>query len=204
MSILVKKQANTPFSLSDYADDAIVFFDFDGVLACQVEEKLFRLAADMGEREALETLAVKIGIDHGLYESTGYLRHLIYQALASQPVKRHWPAIQFAEYLNDVGRPFFIMTSRSGFWAVERMMDLIRDEALWPQEVFCLGRASKALLLKRLRDDWPDRPFVFIEDSQHHIDEAMALNDPALTIVQMLWDADTQEAKNLLASALRI
>lgn len=200
----VFKQANEAFDLAEYPQDAIFFFDFDGVLACQVEEKLFRLPAALDERVLLEKLGDEIGIDHRLYASTEYLRHLIYQAMASQPVKRHRPAIDLAQSLQYDKRPYYVITSRSGLWAVERMMDLLREEALTPQEVFCLGRASKGLLLERLRKDWPDHPFVFIEDSQHHIDAAMALGDPNLTIVQMLWDHDTTEAKELLTSSLRV
>jgi hypothetical protein len=182
------KQADTAFDRGQYPADAIFFFDFDGVLAEQCEEKVYRLAEVPMERRKLEEQADFAGIDSGLYPDTKYLRHLVYQALAYGTVpKGHAAALQFLEALERNGDPYFIVTARSGLWAVERMIEFCRHEFLNPQEVFCLGRSSKADLLAKLRTDWPDRPFVFIDDTQKHIDACVALADPLLEIVRIDW-----------------
>lgn len=183
------KPAGEAFSRDDYPDDAIFFFDFDGVLADQEEEKIFRLEETPMERNELEILAGLMGIEASLYPSTKSLRHLVYQAqVFDLPVKSHPEALEFAQDLSDALQPFSIVTARSGLWAVERMLNFVRESAIFPQEVFCLGRASKALLFEKLRKDWPNRPFVYFEDSKHHIEETLALCDPLMTVVEVQWD----------------
>lgn len=200
----ITKPAEEAFDRKAYPDDAIFFFDFDGVLATQCEEKIFRLPEKPGEREMLEERAQHANVDDRLYPDTGYLRHLVYQGYAFlNQIDQHHEAVAFAEELTDAGEPFHIITARSGYWAVKRMYDFLEDNQLYPQETFCLGRSSKAQLLSELRKDWPDRPFVFFEDSQKHIDACVALNDPLLTIVRIDWDTCTINAEYLLSHALR-
>lgn len=186
------------FERSDYPEDAIFFFDFDGVLADQVEEKVFRLPASFGEREDLEIRADLMGIDHRLYASTGYLRHLVIQGLMlGAPIALHEEAIKFALHRQAAEEPFFIVTARSGLYAIQRMLASLETNYLYPQEVFCLGRSSKAELLSKLRKDWPDRPFVYFEDSMHHIEAVKELADPNITIVEVQWPGCTKEAEAL-------
>jgi hypothetical protein len=188
--------ANEAFYWHGYAADTIFFFDFDGVLADQEEEKVFRLPEIANERAHLEAIGKLNGIDPSLYHSTRYLRHLIYQANAlGEPVKPHTEAVEFAQHLTRTGQPYFIITARSGFWAVQRMIKFCETWELMPQESFCLGRLSKATLLEQLRLEWPDRPFVFFEDSAHHIQAAKNLGDPNLEIIEVEWPACMEDAK---------
>lgn len=192
------QQAGEAFQRNHYPSDSIFFFDFDGVLATQCEEKIFRMPEEDMERRRLEEKALFSGIDASLYPDTGYLRHLLYQsyAVGSTP-EPHREAVDFAATLDDTNDPYFIVTARSGLWAVQRMLDFVQHEGLNPQEVFCLGRSSKALLLAQLRKDWPDRTFVFFEDSEHHIDACRALADPWLEIIKIEWPTCTANAKRL-------
>lgn len=199
------KPAGEAFTRNAYPENALFFFDFDGVLADQEEEKVYRLEDTPLERGELEALARLHGMDPSLYPSTGYLRHLIYQSqVFDLPVKPHTPAVEFARDLCDTGNPYFVVTARSGRYAVDRMMRFVDRWCLYPHEVFCLGRSSKAALLTHLRKDWPDRPFVFFEDSKHHIDAAMALGDPLLAVVQIEWPTCTKTAEALRREHLGI
>jgi hypothetical protein len=192
------QQAGEAFQRNHYSADAIFFFDFDGVLATQCEEKVFRLPEEDMERRRLEEKAPFAGVDSSLYPNIGYLRHLVFQGYAWGTVPEpHDEATSFARSLTENGDPYFIVTARSGLWAVRRLLDFAEQQFIFPQEVFCLGRASKALLLAELRKDWPDRPFVFFEDSQHHIDACRALADPLLEIVKIEWDSCTKNAEAL-------
>lgn len=194
----IRKPAEQAFETFDYPDNAIFFFDFDGVLADQVEEKVFRLEGSNAEHGHLEMLARMHGIDHTLYPNTRYLRHLLHQTQAyGYPVKPHLEAVDFARELSMQQKPYFIVTARSGFYAVRRMISFCKRFYLYPQEVFCLGRSSKALLLAELRKDWPERPFIFFEDSEYHIEAAKALGDPNLTIVQIEWPTCSLSAEEL-------
>lgn len=192
------QQAGEAFQRNHYPADAIFFFDFDGVLATQCEEKVFRLPEEPMERRRLEEKAIWANVDPSLYPDTGYLRHLIYQGFAwGTTPDPHMEAVTFARKLRALGHPYFIITARSGLWAVRRLLDFVEEEGLHPQEVFCLGRSSKAILLAQLRKDWPDRTFVFFEDSEHHIQACRELADPLLEIIKIEWPVCTANAKRL-------
>lgn len=192
----VVQTANEAFYWHGYAADTIYFFDFDGVLADQEEEKVFRLDEVENERAHLEAISKLNGIDPSLYHSTRYLRHLIYQANSlGEPIKPHMEAVEFAQHLSRTKQPFFIVTARSGFWAVQRMIRFCQQWEIYPQETFCLGRLSKAILLAHVREEWPDRPFVYFEDSYHHIEAARNLGDPNLEIVEVEWPRCMEGAK---------
>lgn len=190
------QQAHDAFDRSHYPSDAIFFFDFDGVLATQCEEKVFRLPEQPMERRRLEEMAEFAGIDARLYDNTNYLRHLVHQGYAyGTTPEPHHEAVGFAIALGEVDDPYFIITARSGLWAVRRMIAAIDQWGIQPQETFCLGRSSKATLLDSLRTSWPDRTFVFFEDSQHHIDACVALADPLLEIIRIDWPTCTAKAE---------
>lgn len=191
--------ANTCVDRSEFPDNALFFFDFDGVLATQDEEKMFRLPASEGEREKLDKLAYDHGVETNIYPDTGYLRHLVFQSYqGDRPIEPHQAMLSFANQLSHDAEPYFIVTARSGFGAVRRVMNYLDRYYLDPQEVFCLGRAGKADLFAKLRADWPDRPFVFFEDSLHHIEACRALNDPLMHVVEVQWPKCTAVAEAML------
>lgn len=205
MSRLSYHYAGDPLYRAAFPKDALFFFDFDGVLATQCEEKVFRLVEAEGERDALEPLARENGIDPSLYPSTRYLRHLVYQAVrGASAVKRNVSMVEFMRELEEEGSATFVITARSSRNAVKRMMSFFDRNRLNPTEVFCLGRASKGHLLAELRNDWPERPFVFFEDSKYNIDACMANNDPLLGIVEVIWPQCMNEAKKLRSQHLGV
>lgn len=188
-----------PLNAAMFPDDAIFIFDFDGVLIEQCEEKIFRLPERQGEREQLEVLADRVFIDHRLY-NTNYLRHLVYQAMTEgRPCVPYKPVLSLANELEAAARPYFIMTARSGLYALQRMHRFIETQVLFPQEVFCLGRASKAALIADLLDEWDGRHIVFLDDSMYHIEAAARLECDDLTVVKVEHPRCTAHAESLVA-----
>lgn len=179
-----------------FPEDAIFFFDFDGVMIEQCEEKLYQLESGEDERTRLELMANEHLIDHTLYP-TDYLRHLIYQAVTPEPCKSFAPVERLIGQIELQGNPYFIVTSRSGTYALKRVFNFLESYWYRPQETFCLGRSPKAQLLSLLRTEWPDRPFVFMDDTRRHIDGAMALDDPLLTVVEIVHNPCVENAKRL-------
>jgi hypothetical protein len=181
----------------DYPEKSIFVFDFDGVLICQKEEKLYRLAEIPFERDRLEQLAIECGLDAKLYD-TAYLRHLIFQERYGELPDRN----VITDFAHDLDDPYFIMTARSGLAAIERMIEYVRFEGLGPQEVFCVGRGSKGDLLAKLLDQWPGYTIVFFDDTFKHIEDACRLNHDRLRVVHVVWDSCHKEADKLRTDML--
>lgn len=163
---------------------SLFFFDFDGVLIEQTEEKLYQLDEAVDERAKLEELARGVGIEPSIFSSTQYLRHLVFQALYEGP-SRATPITQFALGLAD---PYFIITARSGRHAQKRMLSFVEDQQLVPQEIFCLGRSSKGEHLRHMLRAFPQHHLIFFDDTAKHIEAAEAVNDPFLHPILVSWD----------------
>lgn len=191
----MKLSAHQRIDRLDYPDNAIFVFDFDGVLAHQLEDQVFRLPVENGDRERIVAACDYLNIDHRLYPDTSYLRHLAHQASAIMYTPdAHDPITEFARDLWKADEPFFIVTARSGLAAVSRLTAFLEDEKIHPQEVFCLGRVSKAPLIAEMRQEWSDRPIVYFEDSKKHIDAVVALADPMITVVEVVWEQEPEKA----------
>jgi hypothetical protein len=181
-----------------FPPNSIFLFDFDGVLICQTEEKIFRLDWIEGERSRLEEMAMQFGIDPTLYD-TFYLRHLVFQARYDNVICKPHCLTDFARSL-DV--PYFVLTLRSGLHAVHRMLNYLDVMHLYPQELFCVGRGSKAAILSKLLDQWEDRTLVFFDDSLRHVEEACALKHDRLITVYVDWPTCQEEAGRLRTEML--
>jgi hypothetical protein len=156
-------------AFSDIGCRPVYVFDFDGVLASVVEERVYQLPTAHGERERLEQVAARLGLDPSLYD-TAYLRHLVFQeAMASAGwVPEPGPLCAAARALSEAGRPFFVLTARSGVAAIQRALAFMAAERIHPQEFFCVGRVAKGRQLARIDTDTGERPFVFFDDSEMH------------------------------------
>jgi hypothetical protein len=184
-----------------FSDDAIFFFDFDGVLIEQCDEKVYRLPEGGDERDRLSRLAESYGIDSSLYRSTQYLRHLTYQAAARERPVPDDRFMSLIDELHDNYDPYFVITARSGLYAVDRAMQFIMQQ-LDPQEVFFLGRSSKAALLDRMSAEWPERDVIFFDDTFCHIDETLRLGNPRIKPYLVLHDECQNNARRLVSSTL--
>lgn len=174
---------------ASFPPNSIFVFDFDGVLICQNEEKLYQLDEIEGERDRLEELARRVGIEPDLY-STGYLRHLVFQSRYDRICKPH----VLAEFARDLDVPYFVLTLRSGLHALHRMLGFLDVMHIYPQELFCVGRGLKSAILAKLLEEWPDKQIVFFDDSMRHIEDACSLKSNRLTVVHVEWPTCKQEA----------
>jgi hypothetical protein len=176
---------------SSFPPNSIFVFDFDGVLTSQMEEQVYRLSEIENERKRLEHHAGTAGIDASLY-STPYLRHLVFQSRYDRVCQPH----VLAEFARELDVPYFVLTLRSGLHALQRMMTFLDVMHLYPQELFCVGRVSKARTLEALLEYWPDRHIVFFDDSMRHIEDACAIQSNRLTNVFVEWPEDPWEAND--------
>lgn len=165
-----------------FPEKTMFFFDFDGVLASQHEEKVYRLAEANRERDILSPRAEQHGIQADLYK-VNYLRHLVYQAeyMGMNPL-----STLITEFARELDDPYCILTARSGYHAVKRMMNFVDHHGLKPQEIFCMGPSSKAQHLKNMLRIFPEHHFVFLDDSHEHIAQARELEEPRITVIEVV------------------
>ena len=163
--------ASFDFEIED--DDGIVpVFDFDGVLASNAEDRIYKLQESPEENEFLHAVSAQFGVCGDTYKGDErYLRHLVYQAAALRLGRGidPGPLAQHAAALTERARPFFVVSARSGVAAVRRMLSFLESEAIVPQEVFCVGRTPKTHQLKKVLSQVAGRPVRFYEDSGHHV-----------------------------------
>lgn len=179
---------------SDYPEKSLFVFDFDGVLIHQVEDVLARKPEMDGEREQLEDIAVRYGIVPELFE-TPYLRHLVYQSMyLYEPAPPHL-LLDFIQKLDD---PYMILTARSGLYAIQRLIAYVEKHLLYPQEMFCVGRASKVAQLEFLLDCFSDYTVCYFEDSQKHVDAAHALGNDRLFVTHVKWPEAADSADSVI------
>lgn len=176
----------------------LFFFDFDGVLIEQSEEKLYQLEETAEERPALERMAAKLGIDPKLYD-TPYLRHLVFQATYEGPST---PTVM-TDFARSLADPYFIITARSGRHAIERVLQFVGDNDLQPQEIFCLGKTCKGDHLRHMLATFPDYHIVFFDDLMKHIQSAVEVGDPRLIPIHIEWESCWEEAKRLHRDLLK-
>lgn len=182
-----------------FPEKSLFFFDFDGVLIEQTEEKLYQLEETDGERTKLEELARSVGIEPSIFGSTQYLRHLVFQAMWEGP-SNPTPITTFAMFLTD---PYFIITARSGRHAQKRMLNFLDHYELEPQEIFCLGRSSKGEHLRHMLKAFPDHYLIFFDDTPKHIEAAEAVGDPRLVPILVSWHNCFDAARTLREELLR-
>jgi hypothetical protein len=186
---------------SDYPEKSLFVFDFDGVLIDQIEDVLARKPEGEGERVALERIAKRHSIHPELFE-TPYLRHLVYQSIAlNEPAPPHI-LLRFIQRLDDTGDPYMILTARSGLYAIQRLTAYIETHRLYPQEMFCVGRAAKTTQLEFLLDRFPQHTICYFEDSQKHVDAAEALGNDRLIVTHVKWPEALGSADAIIAKML--
>ena len=162
--------------ISKFNEDTIHVFDFDGVICSDKEEKIYRLEKTDKEEEILNRLAAKLkirceGMNHN------YQRHLLFQAVAfneSIEIQRG-PAFELVKELSDKNTIIFVLSARSGWFAVERQRRFLSQHAITPVEAFQVGRATKDRQIQKLLDEYPGKHINYYEDRRNHIDDVYNL-----------------------------
>lgn len=185
--------------------EPVAVFDFDGVLCAQNEDLVYKLEETKSEKPRLFAEARRFGLDPELYD-VPYLRHLVLQeALQEQDIlPEPGPALRLAKEMSSEGRPFFILTARSGQAAVFRALSFLRNYRLRPQEVFCVGRVAKGRQLRMVREMINERrKVVYFEDSLRHARNSRQQDFVGFEAIHLLWsEPKWDEARKLYRDAL--
>ncbi|MBC8725010.1 5'-nucleotidase [Paraburkholderia sp. 31.1] len=149
--------------------EAVYIFDFDGVIASANEDRLYKAPLSDEERAFTAQAAHKLGVRcEGM--DPRYQRHLVHQAalwFMDSPIAPG-PLLEKAREANCEAR-LFILTARSGWYAVERCRDFLRANLLLPVETFHVGRTGKVAQVELVCNEFDDAKIFFIDDSIAHL-----------------------------------
>jgi len=175
--------SNYPTRVS-VARDAVYIFDFDGVIASANEDRLYKAPLSDEERTFTVRAAHQLDIRCEGMEPR-YQRHLVHQAalwIMNIPIAPG-PLLEKAQEANREAK-FFILTARSGWYAVERCRDFLRANRLLPVEIFHVGRTGKVAQVELVCDEFDGAKIFFIDDSAAHLKAVdLALGDRVEKII---------------------
>ncbi|MEM8839465.1 MAG: hypothetical protein AAGE89_15335, partial [Pseudomonadota bacterium] len=139
-----------PLSSVPRDKEAVYVFDFDGVIASGIEDKIYRLAETPLEKERLKEAEKELGLKIAGMDFR-YRRHLVFQELAARkgleiPVG---PGLPLAQWVSQNAR-FFILTARSGWAATERLRAFLVKHHLRPIDLYQVGRVLKDRQIKKI------------------------------------------------------
>lgn len=154
----------------------INIYDFDGVLACPIEDAVFRLDPNTLDKEFIQRGRERYGITK-LSEKVQRNRHLILQEVLYErkipcrdgPIRPFW------------ADPFYVLTARSGPGAVARVSAYVENIGLRPEEMFFVGPMSKTHCLIDLCEKFPNAHLTFWDDNMFHIEDGNGLGFANLT-----------------------
>lgn len=178
--------------------EAVYAFDFDGVVCASKDDDVYHLPTWTGEEDLLSTAASKLHIRCEGMELK-YRRHLLYQA-AALVVGAELEGGVGLSALKEVAASSraFVITARSGWYAVERMRQFLGAHGVTPVEVFNLGRVRKDRQIDLLCREFPKSNVFYIEDSAAHL-AAMDVLDH--TNLHLVWAS--RAGKKMPASELQ-
>ncbi|MEA3018151.1 MAG: hypothetical protein QOI38_2873 [Sphingomonadales bacterium] len=183
----------------------VAIFDFDGVLCAPREDLAYKLPEQPGERKELCQAARHYGIVPDLYD-TPYLRHLTLQAILAdrQTLPEPGPLLGLARELSLAGRPFFLLTARSGRAAIDRALSFLDAHELRPQEIFFVGRVPKGRQLALVRRTiLAPTTLAYFEDSLRHSRNSKLQEVEGLETFHIDWAEPERFAPaDLMAEAL--
>jgi len=163
--------------------DSVYVFDFDGVISSSTEDDIYHLRSWPDEDNLLSKAAAFFDLRCQAME-INYQRHLLYQASAL----RLGIDIETGPAINQVMEasaisPLFILTARSGWYAVERMRNFLRRRNIIPIEIYNVGRVTKDRQIDLLCREFYTRKVCYIEDNPVHLATAGALKQPNLELI---------------------
>jgi hypothetical protein len=152
--------------------NSVYVFDFDGVISSSFDDDIYSMDTWSGELELLKLARQKWSIQCSEMD-VRYQRHLFYQQAASILKVEIEPGPVDALLRDlDPSSLIFVLTARSGYYAVARMRDFIDQIGLAPLEIFCVGRGTKNQQLDLICSEFNGREVIFFEDNMKHL-EAM-------------------------------
>lgn len=185
-----------PLRHLNVSESNVYIFDFDGVIASQTDDDIYKLAPTVDELSLLSTAAECFGIRcHDMEQR--YQRHLLYQAAAwylQLPIEPGPALIQ----ARDSGEraQLFILTARSGWHAVERLRNFIYVSDIRPIEIYNVGRVKKDRQIELICREFHSKQVYYIEDSIAHLADAAAISVGNLHLVSI--EDDLQPERDIL------
>ena len=163
--------------------NSIYVFDFDGVISSSMEDDIYHLPSWDAEVPILDAAAQHFGIKCKEMDIK-YQRHLIYQACALHKniEIEKGPAFAILDAVKNTEK-VFILTARSGWYAVERMRRFLYDNNVIPVEIFNIGRAKKDRQIELLCNEFKNLDVFYFEDSMLHINIYSYLNSVCIQLV---------------------
>jgi hypothetical protein len=189
MSIdIASKKVNVPQNVIKL-DEVVVgardvyAFDFDGVLSSPVEDDIYHLLSWSEEEDLLDRARRIFELKCELMEPK-YQRHLIFQAAAYYldiPIESG-PGLSL---LNRCAKEnyIFVITARSGWYAVSRMRKFLNDADIVPIEIFNLGRIKKERQINLLCQEFDNSAVYYIEDNAAHLEAVSIIDNDRLNLV---------------------
>lgn len=184
-------------------ENEIYAFDFDGVLSSGLEDAVYRLPTENGDEELIREVATSLKIKCAGMEPR-YQRHLVYQGALwalNEPIASG-PALESARAASRMAVPFFVISARSGWFAVERMRRFLESHAILPLEVYNIGRVTKDKQINLLAHEFPKRNINFIEDSIAHLRCVARVGLPNVTLTLVRSKEPLPDQRTLRAHLL--
>jgi hypothetical protein len=167
----------------DMSADHVYAFDFDGVVSSSIEDDIYHLQTWPGETELLLEAAFYFRIRCGAMEPK-YQRHLLYQASAFRLGIDIAPGPAIAQVAKAaITSRLFILTARSGWYAVERMRIFLSRRNIIPIEIYNVGRVTKDRQIALLCREFPADQVYYVEDNPAHLAAVAAIGHPNLQLV---------------------
>lgn len=149
--------------------DGIFVFDFDGVVCSSVEDDIYHLPPAEDEETLLSLIAKKFDLNCDHMEQK-YQRHLLFQASCLSLGLPIEPGVGFGKALEaSQSGKFFILTARSGWYAVERLRQFLAHHVMIPIEIFNVGRVQKDRQIDIICKEANGRDVFYIEDNASHL-----------------------------------
>ncbi|MEM6577252.1 MAG: hypothetical protein AAF678_02055 [Pseudomonadota bacterium] len=173
----------TPIDAVPRDPNSVYLFDFDGVIASGVEDKIYKLTERPSEQSVFAMLEDKFSLRIGAMDFR-YRRHLLFQQLAAARGLsiRTGPGFELAKWASDHAR-FFVLTARSGWAATARLRNFLEFHHLTPIDLYQVGRVHKERQVARVVEEFLPTPVYYIEDSLAHLAQADKLDLKSLTPV---------------------
>jgi hypothetical protein len=162
-------------------------FDFDGVLSSGLDDAVYRMPTESADEALISQVATRFGINCAGMD-VRYQRHLVHQGALwalNEPIEPG-PALESARVASRMAAPVFVISARSGWFAVERMRRFLEIHGILPLEVYNVGRVTKVKQIQLLSREFPDKKINFVEDSIAHLEHVAkaGLTNVKLTLVR--------------------